>query len=103
TLTSYPFPLHSFPTRRSSDLHLLVIHVHLIPISARCAVHPGTPYRICCCCNQVPANSRNKRTEICPGAADSAERPQRMPYRSRRSEDTRLNSSHVSISYAVFC
>src|SRR5437867_4116768 len=54
--------LHSFPTRRSSDLRL----------------------------------AAGARREPAPGAA-------RIPHPPPRSEEQRLNSSHVSISYAVFC
>src|SRR5437868_8128456 len=58
-----PRYLHSFPTRRSSDL----ISVFLVPERARCPVGRWT---------------------------DSAKVDRKS---------TRLNSSHVSISYAVFC
>src|SRR5690625_6340386 len=63
--------LHSFPTRRSSDLH------------------PAAPQR--------PPGG--------PAPAGAAAGPTRYrggpPGRDRKS--TRLNSSHVAISYAVFC
>src|SRR5207249_11520479 len=68
--------LHSFPTRRSSDLPRLrlfclsVFHVHSDSKHGRCRSHP--------------AHIDGKLGEI-----------------DRKS--TRLNSSHVSISYAVFC
>src|SRR5207249_6788312 len=96
----YPFPrhlhpahpnLHSFPTRRSSDLR-----------RRRAPKRPPTQ----------GADAR-RRARISPRHAD---RNVRTPSRSRgaraggfvrsaRSDrkSTRLNSSHVSISYAVFC
>src|SRR5438552_18887185 len=68
--------LHSFPTRRSSDLVAQSIHfrVHLhdeSPSSGGATLHPG--FRS----------------------------PSKPPQRDRKS--TRLNSSHQIISYAVFC
>src|SRR5207245_9298961 len=79
----YTRALPSFPTRRSSDLS------H----AGRCAPHE--------------ASSRGR-----PGGAERALRPERSrpgPTSSRRHvgrpdrKSTRLNSSHGSISYAVFC
>src|SRR5699024_12692466 len=63
--------LHSFPTRRSSDLGVLPEYPHILQ----------------------PARSASDVAEPCQ---DNAGRP---PDR----KSTRLNSSHVSISYAVFC
>src|SRR5439155_13485965 len=71
--------LHSFPTRRSSDLagdHLLAgvgdnLH-HVLAVREAAGVEIDV---------------------ICP--------PRERPTRDRKS--TRLNSSHVAISYAVFC
>src|SRR5439155_25169961 len=62
--------LHSFPTRRSSDLRQRQ-HVRLRPLWT------------------LPVG-------------DSASRPRRRPSSQDR-KSTRLNSSHVAISYAVFC
>src|SRR5207302_8829835 len=75
-----PRALPSFPTRRSSDLAV------------------GTAAR------QRVERARRRRRDPC---GDSAERPLdsasrgRIPAGDRKS--TRLNSSHVKISYAVFC
>src|SRR5699024_12663702 len=76
-----PKYLHSFPTRRSSDLAL------------RRAGGAGRPRR--------PGRARG-------GARHRARRSRARSRRGRRSrcgdrKSTRLNSSHVSISYAVFC
>src|SRR5207249_11129587 len=81
--------LHSFPTRRSSDLR------NGRPDARRSAESrlrepPGEPAP-----PQAPRPSRR----------ESDARSSRGP-RASREEDrksTRLNSSHVSISYAVFC
>src|SRR5439155_26106935 len=79
--------LHSFPTRRSSDL-------------SSPGLRSGTP-------SEVPFRSRQ---EVVTGAMRDGERgvfesdiwrPALEKYADRKS--TRLNSSHVAISYAVFC
>src|SRR5690625_6155865 len=70
----HPRDLHSFPTRRSSDL--LLVHHSPIPVCtmslAKCGLLGST------------------RTSC--SAAEQEDR-----------KSTRLNSSHVAISYAVFC
>src|SRR5699024_12740474 len=68
--------LHSFPTRRSSDLSPSDHPV--------CAADPGEP--------AVPAQRRQGRVAPDPPTYVASDR-----------KSTRLNSSHVSISYAVFC
>src|SRR5207249_12215477 len=74
--------LHSFPTRRSSDL---------APLSRRrwCRSRRYAPSRRLW--SQLPRRRRARRWR----------RRTPLPRRDRKS--TRLNSSHVSISYAVFC
>src|SRR5690606_41788726 len=76
---SYPDrrTLHSFPTRRSSDLHRPRPHR---------PTHPRPTTRI----HQHPPQPGRLRT-----------RHRHPPPQDRKS--TRLNSSHVKISYAVFC
>src|SRR5690606_41732606 len=79
--------LHSFPTRRSSDLGG-DRHVHAVA--------------------DEHGRARERRQVQAP-ALDRAVQLLRQPLggeRRRRREDrksTRLNSSHVKISYAVFC
>src|SRR5690554_7334629 len=71
---------HSFPTRRSSDL----------------ASHGGPTGRAAWRARAAPCTARG--TEEGPCASRST------PYRwSLDRKSTRLNSSHVRISYAVFC
>src|SRR5204862_6314047 len=64
--------LHSFPTRRSSDLDC-----------RRCGRNAARPER-----SRPAAAGRRRRNRPC---------------RRRDRKSTRLNSSHVEISYAVFC
>src|SRR5436305_5347931 len=68
--------LHSFPTRRSSDLSVLLM---LLNRPAR----------------RVP------RSDSASSMKRKASAPSLMRRKDRKS--TRLNSSHVRISYAVFC
>src|SRR5207253_10492954 len=77
-----PRDLHSFPTRRSSDLcarRTRSSRCSLSPASAPATSSAGVAARWCCA-GRPPASSTP---------------------RDRKS--TRLNSSHVAISYAVFC
>src|SRR5207245_8350693 len=91
---SHPHPhLHSFPTRRSSDL---------CASAATEPASPHVPWRSC--------NSRRNSSTVSPGFVehdllradlDDTDRTVLSDVRDRKS--TRLNSSHGSISYAVFC
>src|SRR5437773_9967124 len=66
--------LHSFPTRRSSDLW-----------TWRLAAAPLSPV------TESAQTTRGRQ----PGCAEATGAPDR--------KSTRLNSSHITISYAVFC
>src|SRR5690606_39300116 len=86
-----PLALLSFPTRRSSDLvhvqgHQCQYHYPLrgYHAQAREAGGQGTGGRVSQCRNQYPQSG--------PGVCHWQDR-----------KSTRLNSSHVKISYAVFC
>src|SRR5207249_7275153 len=90
--------LHSFPTRRSSDLGT-DLGRNRRPRSAPAAALRGDRRRTA---------ARPRRP--CTAAADGDTRSGHLPQVARRGEDlqpdrksTRLNSSHVSSSYAVFC
>src|SRR5207253_9309291 len=90
--------LHSFPTRRSSDLRRCIASIARVmgPVAANPAHAPvnrsftaGTPSRVLSVVNSL----RELTT---------------LPYRCTPNigvdrKSTRLNSSHVAISYAVFC
>src|SRR5690349_24164295 len=79
--------LHSFPTRRSSDLGSESASV-LAPAMLLPATEAG-PRRRCCCCDG------DERRAASAAADDDGS--------GRDRKSTRLNSSHVEISYAVFC
>src|SRR5207245_10621259 len=84
-----PPPLHSFPTRRSSDLARLSRSAPRAPRSVRLrrAVPPGRGHQHAL---GVQLEGRGRRLQRgVPRAGDR--------------KSTRLNSSHGSISYAVFC
>src|SRR5207253_10395475 len=70
--------LHSFPTRRSSDLP--------------CETTPCAPAVSCSPCPKCRTCSSPCRSNTPTGACAALDR-----------KSTRLNSSHVAISYAVFC
>src|SRR5207302_10211085 len=81
--------LHSFPTRRSSDLawpHRLPAHRD--PFAVQGAGAGQGPGALC----------RGRRRGL--GQADHSSLPL---HRRLDRKSTRLNSSHVKISYAVFC
>src|SRR5699024_12391526 len=76
--------LHSFPTRRSSDLNISPTNIPKIPVLIlfnKLFVNIST--------NKLQKNGININSCINNQRGDR--------------KSTRLNSSHVSISYAVFC
>src|SRR5207249_5123974 len=92
-----PPPTPSFPTRRSSDLqHYAPLQVLLLPARQR---DPQPP--------RAHAQAHHRRAERAHSRGRARDRHGvRSPAREGECRDrksTRLNSSHVSISYAVFC
>src|SRR5690606_42001392 len=87
---SHP-PHHSFPTRRSSDLNAVANSPALIPATlanfSSCAPPPSTACAIVIITREI----------------DDPPASALMPTEDRDRKSTRLNSSHVKISYAVFC
>src|SRR5207248_8915896 len=96
----FPPHLHSFPTRRSSDL----------PI---CHGPEITPQRLMIVRNPYIARYSSTKSsaaslvvpyrERCPPRAKLSEIPAALTPNCRDRKSTRLNSSHRTISYAVFC
>src|SRR5207249_11805981 len=85
--------LHSFPTRRSSDLTTSMSATHSVsPSRAR----PFGALRV----TPLRPPSMNLRFSTAPSGRTGRSRTSSS---SRDRKSTRLNSSHVSISYAVFC
>src|SRR5690606_41671114 len=89
-LVRLPPPLHSCPPRRPSDLAECTLTSHSVAsgptlaTAARCAGPPGSAKPTVSAIVWITSSVMNSRSE-----------------RDRKS--TRLNSSHVKISYAVFC
>src|SRR5699024_12401798 len=82
--------LHSFPTRRSSDLpHHLFTLISVVLVCREC--DPAALRRL-----------RRYASEVNYRAPESGWSSIRLAVVEDR-KSTRLNSSHVSISYAVFC
>src|SRR5438876_5284267 len=77
--------LHSFPTRRSSDLDSQPRLPHLLVGRNRAVRREGVRAR-----------------RVGHGLPDER-REEHLTRRARDRKSTRLNSSHPSISYAVFC
>src|SRR5439155_27288257 len=91
--SGYHLSLHSFPTRRSSDLTIS-------PASSR-ERFASPPVNT----NDFPANLSLLTCRFSAIGCTPALRNFLMSCRSRKRDrkSTRLNSSHVAISYAVFC
>src|SRR5690606_40487384 len=97
----HPPPPPSFPTRRSSDLdaegHALAHHrlTHRIQGAVAtdgdhyAALFTGQGHGLPCGAGKVGAARHHQQLAAAPGLGDR--------------KSTRLNSSHVKISYAVFC
>src|SRR5690625_5306793 len=83
SLLAYHLHLHSFPTRRSSDLTREPADVRFHP-AIECSVLPASPPD-----GEVAWPLRCGADEVSGTMGDR--------------KSTRLNSSHVAISYAVFC
>src|SRR5439155_25223013 len=91
--------LHSFPTRRSSDLSSVTSALN--PPSTQPRLTRLSPNRSCLrleISSKFACSNSSRKGQPCD--AQSSPYPQFLPP-DRKS--TRLNSSHVAISYAVFC
>src|SRR5207249_9400537 len=94
-----PRVLHSFPTRRSSDLRPLIFHFP----------EPGVRYTRATPTLRRPTACQRSSGVIAALIGPPPSRAARAAGRRAGARDrqdrksTRLNSSHVSISYAVFC
>src|SRR5207253_7449718 len=97
-----PRALHSFPTRRSSDL-IGVIPTVVVKKEPGSESRPRWPAyaqaerKIRCCSRRSVSGSVYQSQ----GSVVSIAPNLHSPRQDRKS--TRLNSSHVAISYAVFC
>src|SRR5690606_40827721 len=91
-----PPDLHSFPTRRSSDLP----RGTLLPCPS--AGHPAVALILSGEDDQPMPPPTLFQAYGCSASADAALQQKRIARRLDR-KSTRLNSSHVKISYAVFC
>src|SRR5207249_9278755 len=89
--------LHSFPTRRSSDLfHLPVIYLLSIPVAV--SVTSNTTNMLDPLNGTMAGGVAIISAALLIGVLITDPAPSSVDRKS-----TRLNSSHVSISYAVFC
>src|SRR5690349_24832716 len=74
--------LHSFPTRRSSDLS------RFLQVHSRCVGNEKGVFNVHVI-SSLPRSLKASNRRLAPSPSDR--------------KSTRLNSSHVEISYAVFC
>src|SRR5690242_21592102 len=89
--------LHSFPTRRSSDLPLRLGLVRVIPRQHETvALNDGIRAQLRFAIRALAVG--DVRARAVAVVAPAVERALQLDRKS-----TRLNSSHMSISYAVFC
>src|SRR5690606_41496226 len=98
-----PPPLPSFPTRRSSDLYDITS-----PTAASFYVFPeaqgfGTRAEVTAAVGASPSLAPEVANLIITGPTPSATTIANVPPAGSDRKSTRLNSSHVKISYAVFC
>src|SRR5690606_41342151 len=94
-LSGHHTDLHSFPTRRSSDLSFTISSSKLVSgRGAKSIIVTFTPKREAIWANSIPMYPAPMKS-ILSG----------KDFKSKKSDrkSTRLNSSHVKISYAVFC
>src|SRR5207253_10553749 len=103
TLLSVPahLALHSFPTRRSSDLDRVGLDVFGIGEHHRAEFLDSAPVVILSAAATRTENIRLTSAVTVLSASDPVRVFQEFATLDRKS--TRLNSSHVAISYAVFC
>src|SRR5690606_39884017 len=80
---------HSFPTRRSSDLH--------------CRASTAGPARGAASDETIATTKATRCTGGCSHDRSGRRHPDDRLHHRRDRKSTRLNSSHVKISYAVFC
>src|SRR5207249_10272549 len=92
--------LHSFPTRRSSDL---VVAKEPMAENRRRRVCDPDLGRVVQQCPSAGAARLRPASRVRGGPLPSTGRYRRKWLRRIDRKSTRLNSSHVSISYAVFC
>src|SRR5690606_41613741 len=92
---------HSFPTRRSSDLNCRAANCLLAPFrEAWLRFHSKPGLRTSETANK---KSKHRSTTDLRGIKPYRGESPRWSFYGQDRKSTRLNSSHVKISYAVFC
>src|SRR5439155_12057585 len=95
--TGHQLNLHPFPTRRSSDLGQELEHVLVGPVVI------GTGRHVLDRVDDEIEVDEPRRHVSLDAACRRPQRRRELQGRERDRKSTRLNSSHVAISYAVFC
>src|SRR5207253_8817569 len=92
-----PPPLHSFPTRRSSDLTTFASNAARLKTLGHVARDTGR--QVC-----VAGRSLDRILRVSKSVGYLTDFPETIDFDTAIDrKSTRLNSSHVAISYAVFC
>src|SRR5690606_41470233 len=99
--SDYLLSLHSFPTRRSSDLAFAGIGGTIYDTKINALDENDNPYNFASIPQGAYEDRKDTRNSIKDMLDDSYETDAENHGEDRKS--TRLNSSHVKISYAVFC
>src|SRR5690606_41234691 len=95
--------LHSFPTRRSSDLSFMDIVQYDFSYMFYYSERPGT-LAAKKFADDIPLDTKKRRLqEIIEKQNTLSLKRNQMDVGKIDRKSTRLNSSHVKISYAVFC
>src|SRR5205807_9025676 len=100
--SSPPLPdLHSFPTRRSSDLPPVMLTICWFGCGPSVNRENGSDTAIPGCKRKFePSNKKNTIMKSTSSNGNTSNQPKLY---SLDRKSTRLNSSHLVISYAVFC
>src|SRR5207253_9389846 len=94
--SAYHRDLHSFPTRRSSDLHRISVEVQKLKLrGGRDEMRSAYGNLVSNAVRYTPVGGHI--------ALRCVEQDGGVALQVRDRKSTRLNSSHVAISYAVFC
>src|SRR5438045_6042111 len=96
------FVLHSFPTRRSSDLTYFLYGLRVSLKSTASTIAGATVLSIPVFAVVITFSYLNNSTKYCCSLREKNSSTLYY-YSNKDRKSTRLNSSHLGISYAVFC
>src|SRR5207253_8193368 len=95
--------LHSFPTRRSSDLMDISVHANYDAVCFHAQQCAEKYLKACLQEADLPFRKTHDLSELLHSLLSVHPQFQSLQEDLKDRKSTRLNSSHVAISYAVFC